>query len=1361
MVMSTMFDSIPVDEDEEDKQAPPSPPPPQPDPLAGQLGAALAANPVTGSGGGQPNQPQNPEWQQPQPPEQPSGGLLERGLSSAASFLGQQPIPFVGPGLSIATAGLNQLGINTPNIGNVGGAFEAQNQAMGQYSQALNQIPGYSSLPAPVQAGAEALPYALLPGGPEGAAQRAATAFGSGVAGYGAQQGAAQLGAGPVTQQAAGLLGGIGTYEAAGALNRVNPVPTQLDPLSPTPITSSMRDGSPAVMNLEEWLHQPTPMEMGKPVTAIPPENVGAQQTLNSGPEFPTPYKTPTPATWATPDVGDGRTFSTHQVGDYTVSVDNLHGGPNDLMVSIERATSPFSNATPEDPGGLRVYEGRNLPGGSVSGLRGVGEFVRQLAEMNPDARILADASDARRGAIYQRAGFDQLSNGLLQLNPERFGRTLGPETSLPPSGTPTTGPTETSFTTGPYPPPDSFASPEHQQGYYQGLLDSQQMAPHDFLPTRGPDDGDFQMGYKEARLGMPPGQLVNAPMSGLPEAPMNAPYPQSIAPPATPWDQTTQFPDYGKQYDQQQVVQNLINNARPGSVAPGAPDLTIGQAGAMNGVNITNDPARSIGYGGVPSSPAMSVDQAINVQNAAQNAWMQQPGSNPFQPPSSGGRGAPPTSPPGGAPPIGRPLTPGPDTFVQQWQAGNEARYQQESPTGQAWGQAIRTITGHPEDTWLAGMVERRPILERWLANSGMTPAEQAETLNNAVRYDATRFFNGDMPRVTDALQELKDFDADVKSTRQANQGTSTFIDRFKNTVFGADFGVVGVNTLSAMREGGIPAFMGQVNRMANALSLPGPWVDLEKMTGLPRLDAMRNAGVDLRGGERIRTQGEGTLLSYFPGLSVVDQRLITPVLDRLTDAQYNGVVGYGKATTFEGQLLMNKLAGIDVSSPRAQASAAKVTNDIWSSGRTATEPGRAALEKDVLLSPGMTRAQASRIFDMGQLVNPFATYPERVAAAGMVLSNILFVTTVGKLINDKIGMTDWVSNPLQPGFGTITLPTTDSAGRHHVISLLSQGTLERALINSIATLQQGDPEDLKQIWEKFAFGRANPILGDAAKLATGAGYDTQGHFFTGFDKDNKMSMAERLRSSIPVPQVAQGPLLQGKTDAVTAGLAAGGLNEYPEGLGAQKVRLGSEILDNPGRLSQAFPDNPVMPQLLAGKDWNDLFPSEKAALQKVMDPQELQSIRAESYRQNPGLTTHSEVVAQLQQEKTAKEDVMLDMYNRGELDRPHLINQMKAAQQEYYSLKDKLDADPRYKSEVANIQKNGNPTQAQNLLDTYYKIADQFPNDRAARQQAQDDYIHHIMETDPAMGARLLTAVQPQNQSRLEAMYYSGQLR
>jgi len=217
------------------------------------------------------------------------------------------------------------------------------------------------------------------------------------------------------------------------------------------------------------------------------------------------------------------------------------------------------------------------------------------------------------------------------------------------------------------------------------------------------------------------------------------------------------------------------------------------------------------------------------------------------------------------------------------------------------------------------------------------------------------------------------------------------------------------------------------------------------------------------------------------------------------------------------------------------------------------------------------------------------------------------------------------------------------------------------------------------------------------------------------------------------------------------------GGLRGLPSFLGGsvstyQNSVAGQAHFDatNPEHLQQAFPNAPVMQGILQGKQWSELLPNEKSAITKTLDPKVVSEIKAEERQQNPAFAQHSDAVDYLTQKKNAAENELLDRYNAGTLDGPHTANLLQAVRADYFSSKNAVDNDPAYKAEVAKLPANNNSAQA--ALDGYFQIPD---------KAGRDQYIQWLASQNPQLAARIATAVQPQNQTKLELMYANGELR
>lgn len=546
-------------------------------------------------------------------------------------------------------------------------------------------------------------------------------------------------------------------------------------------------------------------------------------------------------------------------------------------------------------------------------------------------------------------------------------------------------------------------------------------------------------------------------------------------------------------------------------------------------------------------------------------------------------------------------------DDVVKNW-LYNAQITQDFTPTPGALGRVTSAVegavTGNFADSFVAGLAQRQNELEAALSRvPSLTPADIKARVEAATNARLADHFQNDATKIAAVKQTLADADKKAAELARDFRGLNTAWDRVKNTLFPIDVGFFGQNILTGVRQSGIPTIAGMANRAALALHMPFA-TNLEATTGLPRILAATNDGLNLGRQASGLNVESGSLLRYVPGLSAVDKHAVTPLINGLTDAQYKGLGGWLKMMNHEGNLTILGAMGKDISDPAVRRQSAQMVNNAWSSANTATTPGRAQLERLSFTSPAFTRSQVGAINDMTKLITPSATETQRILAATAILSNIAMVAGVYKFLNDQFGVTDAELDPTKPGFGNITLPGTDSEGKHNVINLFPQRSFQLAATRSIDAIVKGNPEALAEAGARLASGRMDYLPGTAVRGALGAGYDTQGNFSMG-----GMPLEERFKASIPAPVSLQNFVFGGATDPRTMALELGGIPNYQERTGSQLFRenselrgLRSEALMNPALLASAFPDNPAMARSLTGVEYKDLTTEEKRAVDKAL---------------------------------------------------------------------------------------------------------------------------------------------------------------
>ena len=273
--------------------------------------------------------------------------------------------------------------------------------------------------------------------------------------GYAGAQAAKEIGAPPI---AGALLGGL-TGGVAGA---IAPTPGQVGRTAARRISEAAPGIAAAadVPNIGPRLTAPEPVAAGRPrkvpapAASVAPElappspsaargrlqaevAAGQAQPPAGAGKADIPWKSSHEPIYKG-SLAEGRNNADYAVEGYKVSVDNVHGNRNQLFVSVEREGI---QGTEIDPLALDAFTSRS-PGGSVSGLRRVGQFLDDLATENPGRQIFADPTDARRSAAYVRLGFSERPDGLLILDKAKLTESLGRGAgAVPPAGTGGTAP--------------------------------------------------------------------------------------------------------------------------------------------------------------------------------------------------------------------------------------------------------------------------------------------------------------------------------------------------------------------------------------------------------------------------------------------------------------------------------------------------------------------------------------------------------------------------------------------------------------------------------------------------------------------------------------------------------------------------------------------------------------------------------------------------------------------------------------------------------------------------------------------------------------------------------------------------------
>jgi hypothetical protein len=517
----------------------------------------------------------------------------------------------------------------------------------------------------------------------------------------------------------------------------------------------------------------------------------------------------------------------------------------------------------------------------------------------------------------------------------------------------------------------------------------------------------------------------------------------------------------------------------------------------------------------------------------------------------------------------------------------------------------AYAAYTGEVTDSWTSALISRRRALETALESQGMS-GEAARVIGKFVQdAEVKRRFGAEVPSwVTESLDQSKgvvrnDAGKAIRP-REANiiSAAADYSQEFKNTAFGiGDVAAFGQNGIHILNTNAVQFIAGLTNRLANMANIG--WdtraigQDLIGKRAANALDSLSHSGAT-----GIVDTSNGTLLRHIPGLSTVDRKLLTPAINTLTDIQFKHVLGWMRDVNFEGNLVLAKMAGADITDPAVRMRAAEWANAASGAGKLAQRANRANLEKASILSASMTRAQGQQL---GQVARGLTagSRVDRVLAAATIVSTVGTTLAIGKLLNDWVGTADFNFDPFskpKPGqlrFGDIRL------GDGTTINLFSQTQVPKVLAQSIGILaQDGFTKDdltaLGKAWGNFGMGRSSPAL-RLGEAAVGLGYEPSRGYRYGDYMEGK-SLTDKVLSQLPIPPVVSQTFLQGERGKVLTPANIAGVNAFPESDYSQRDRQSMEMFGVP--YAQQTPD-----QRVQFTDKNGKLPYANPQVQKALE--------------------------------------------------------------------------------------------------------------------------------------------------------------
>jgi len=524
---------------------------------------------------------------------------------------------------------------------------------------------------------------------------------------------------------------------------------------------------------------------------------------------------------------------------------------------------------------------------------------------------------------------------------------------------------------------------------------------------------------------------------------------------------------------------------------------------------------------------------------------------------------------------------------------------------------------TGEVSDSFTAALIDQRAVLRSTLEAQGL-PDTMAKTIAKLLQDAELRARYGEnVPQhVLDALEEAKSL---PYGSEGAIGGLASISQELKNTQFGiGDLAVFGQQGLKVGTTNAVQFLVGSVNRLLHMAHLPSMDTTLADVT-LPKRIVYQLDGVAQSSKGVTDLTNEGTILRHLgKGGQFLDEKALVPATRALTDFQFKTVLTNIRNVVYEGNLILARASGADISDPLVRSKAAAWANAATGAGKLAQDTKRAQLEKAFLLSPAMRRAQAQQV---GQVARGLTggTRVDRVLAAATITSTAGALLGVGKLLNDYVGLEEFEFDPSKPGFGNITLPGGT------VVNLFPQEQFVKAIARSIGVLAregfgEAEAKDIAKEWAKFLVSSASPAVRPIL-ASTGVGYDP-GRGWRFGDLGEGKGLAERALDAAPLPPIVSSVAREG-VDAVRTPLEVLGVNAYKEGAYSER-------------------DRALTTDTEFGKPYRDLEPWQKLAAEEKY---------GRVYSNDPKIAASQQQADTLQEEQRAKQEANDGRLLRGEI--------------------------------------------------------------------------------------------------------------
>lgn len=482
--------------------------------------------------------------------------------------------------------------------------------------------------------------------------------------------------------------------------------------------------------------------------------------------------------------------------------------------------------------------------------------------------------------------------------------------------------------------------------------------------------------------------------------------------------------------------------------------------------------------------------------------------------------------------------------------------------------------VSGHLGDSYVTQLVTQRSILRGTLEEAGVERDLAKKMADLMVDEELAKRYKGEVPERIKTLLARSKGSAYNDEMGTVMRGAATFNQWWKNTAFGLmDIGVVGVQGLHSAQTGGLSILAGMANRAASLVPLM-PHVD----TSGELLARRAQYALDgLIHGPTGIADDSGTFLGQLgrAGKTVDDYTLAAAI-------RFNNRVSFGmllgnlRALAHEGNLVLAKAAGADITNPAVRRASAIRANSATMTAFRPASSRRALAEQATMMTGSMTRAQVQQV---DQVVKGFlrpANRAELMMSAATIASVGLSAYVFGKALNDAIGMDEFEWDPGKPNWGNISVPGPN--GTVYKVNVFPQHQVAKYTIQAIEALAKAEPGEAERAMLKLGLSRSGPSLQVAEKVA-GYGFDPINGKYAMGDWGKNMSSGERIASVSGLPPTLFN-ILTGSSDSIETTAGFFGMSAFKE--------TASQTYDRRWRDGYG------------GRKWGDLSSDERAEIEK-----------------------------------------------------------------------------------------------------------------------------------------------------------------